>query len=125
MDVPQPLKNAAIAQLVSGLVNWFIMGFLVYLVSGTVLAICTFWAGGLGGICGLWGCLLVPIGIFETVCGVMGLTNPKGAGQLMKIASYVEMASILAGGLPAAVVGFLVQKWLAEPEVVAYLESNG
>ena len=124
-EVPQQLKTAAIAQLVSGLVNWFVMSFLVYLGVGVVAAVCTFWIGGLGGICGLVGCLLIPIGIFEVVAGVMGLTNPKQGAQIMKYATYAEFASVLFGGIPAAVVGYLVTQWLAEPEVVAYIESDG
>jgi hypothetical protein len=122
-EVPQQLKTAAIVQLVSGLVNWFMMAFISYFTLGIILGVCTFWIGGLGAICGMWGCLLVPIGIFEVVAGVMGLTNPKGAGQIMKYASYAEMAGVIFGGIPGAIAGFLVQKWLSEPDVVAFLEA--
>lgn len=122
-DAPQPLKTAAILQIVSGVVNFFIMPTLVYFFVGGFCAIATFIIGGLGGLCGTVGCLLVPVGLFEIVSGILALTNPKGSAGLMKICAYVEMGSVLLGGIPAAIVGFLVMNALGNDEVKAYLEG--
>jgi len=123
-EVPEQLRTAAILQLTSGLVNWFIMSAVMYFGLGCTAAACTFWIGGAGGLCGLWGCLLIPVGIFEFIVGIMGLTNPKPAGGLMKVVAYPEMASLIFGGLPAAIVGVIVYGWLNNPDVVAYLASD-
>ena len=123
-QVPEKLNQAAIPQLVSGLVNVFMVSAISWFSIGTVCGVCTIWAGGLGGVCGLAGCMLIPIGIFEIVAGAMGLSDPKSGGPIMKYASYAEMVSIVFGGVPSAVVGFLVNRWLSEPEIVAYIEAD-
>jgi hypothetical protein len=49
--------------------------------------------------------------------------NPKEAAPYMKYVSYLEMGSILLGGIPAAIIGFVVTSMLGNDEVVAYLEG--
>lgn len=117
--VPAPLKNAAIAQLISGIVNMFVMP-TAFVMFGSICSVFTF---GLGGLCSFGACILWPIGIFEVVAGVMGLTNPRGAVGIMRIASFVEIGSILGGGIVSAVIGFMVMQWLGSDETRAYLES--
>lgn len=122
-EVPQPLKTAAILQIVSGVVNWFVMAWLSWFAIGCVCGTLTFFIGGLGGICGLFSMLLVPIGWVEIGVGVYGLMNPKEAAPIMKYVTYLEMGSILLGGIPAAIIGFVVTGMLGNDEVVAYLEA--
>jgi hypothetical protein len=90
---------------------------------GMVLGICTFFIGGLGAICGIFAFLLVPVGIFEIVSGIIGLTNPKAGVKIMQICSYVEMGSILLGGLSTAIAGGVAMAMLNNPEVKAYIEG--
>jgi len=120
---PEQIKQVAILQLVSGLVTLFFMTCVSWFTIATVGAVCTFFLGGLGGVCGLVSMLLIPIGIFEIVSGVIGLTNPEGAGPIMKICSYVEVVGILFGGLSTALAGGVSMTMLNQPEVVAYLEG--
>lgn len=122
-EVPANIKSTAILQLVSGIITVTMMACLSYLTIGTVLAICTFFIGGLGGICGLVGLLLIPVGIFEIVSGIIGLTNPKTGAKIMQICSYVEMGSILLGGLSTAIAGGVAMAMMNNPEVKAYIEG--
>lgn len=120
--VPERLKTAAIMQLVSGLINVFVMTWIASFTLGLAGSICTLGFGG--QFCGFLACFLAPIGLFEIVAGAMGMTNPRDGARVMRIASFVEMASLLAGGIPSAIIGFLVLQWMGEPEVAAYLESE-
>jgi len=122
-DVPANIKSTAILQLVSGIITVTFMACVSYMTIGTVMALCTFWAFGLGGICGLAGLLLVPVGIFEIVSGIIGLTNPKGGAKIMQICSYVEIGAILLGGLSTAIAGGVAMTMMSNPEVKAYLEG--
>jgi len=119
---PEKLTNAATVQLISGIVNVFITATLVSVGVGVFCGICTFWAGGLGGMCGAIGCLTIPVGLLEIVSGAFGLARPQQAGTLMRVTSVVGIAAGLIGALPALVAGVLVFQWLREPEVVAYLD---
>jgi hypothetical protein len=120
---PAQIQQTAILQLISGLVTMTMMACISYLTIGTVAAICTFFLGGIGAVCGIVAFALVPIGIFEIVSGILGLTNPEKAGQVMKICSYVEIAAILFGGLSTAIAGGVSAALLNNPEVKAYLEG--
>jgi hypothetical protein len=122
-DIPQPLKTAAILQIVSGLVNWFVMSWIAWMSIGCVCGALTFIVGGLGAMCGIGGLLLIPIGWIEIGAGVYGLMNPKEGAKIMKYVTYVEMGSVLLGGIPAAIIGFVVTGMLGNDEVVAYLEG--
>ncbi len=118
-EVPDNLKKAAIFQLVSGLINFFVMPAAIW----GFASVCGMLTFGLGGLCGFASCILWPVGILEIIAGGMGLANPKSAGGFMKIVSYVEMAGILGGGVISAVVGFMTMSMLADDEVTTFLEG--
>lgn len=123
LPVPDNLKNAAIAQLISGLINMFIMPVLGYLVIGTVCAVLTFFIGGCGGIFGCLTLFLWPIGVCEVLAGIFGLVNPKQGAPIMRIVSFLEIASILAGGIISAIVGFVVISMMRSNDVVEFMEA--
>jgi len=122
-EVPARMKTAAIIQLVSGALNIFVMPLVVGMVIGTCMGVLTIFLGGIGACCGAVGWILVPIGIFEVVSGIMGLTNPQSAGGIMKIAAIVELVSILFGGLLSAIAGGFTMMSLNDPEVAGYIEG--
>lgn len=122
-EVPANLKNAAILQLVSGLLNMFIVTPVVYFGIATFCGVLTFFLGGIGGMCGFLGCALWPIGLIEVISGGMTLANPKSGGKMVKYVSYLEVGSILFGGLISAIAGGVVMSMLADDEVTAYLED--
>ena len=122
-QVPANLKNAAILQLVSGLLNFMVMPVVVYMTVGMCCGVLTIWMGGLGAVCGCVGLGLWPIGIFEIVSGGMTLANPKSGGKIMKICTYVELGSILCGGLISCIAGGVIMSMLKDEEVTAYLEG--
>lgn len=122
-EVPAGLKNAAIAQIVAGVINICIAGPLVWFTAASVCSILTFFIGGLGGMCGMLGCLLVPLGFVEILVGVLSLTNPKGFGSASRILAFLEVASILCGGLISAIVGAVVLSMTGSDEVKLYLEA--
>ncbi len=119
-EPPAQIKQTAILQLISGILTMTIMMCVSWTTLSTVSAICTF---GLLPICGLFSFILVPIGIFEIVSGILGLTNPRSAGPVMKICSYIEMGSILFGGVSTAIAGGVAMSMLSNAEVTAYLEG--
>ncbi len=122
-EVPANLKNAAILQLVSGFLNIFIVSWVVWAGIGTFCGVLTFFLGGLGGMCGLAGCALIPIGLIEVISGGMALANPKSGGTFVKYVSYLELASLLFGGLISAIAGGVVMSMMGDDEVIAYLED--
>lgn len=120
---PPQIKQAAILQIVSGVITMTVMACTAWLTIGGVLAVCTFFLGGLGGICGLVALVLMPIGLFEVISGIYGLTNPENAAPVMKICSYVEVVGLLFGGLSTALAGGVALTMLSQPEVTAYIEG--
>jgi hypothetical protein len=127
-DLPQSAKNAAIAQIISGVVNFFVMPMVVWFgvtMFASVCAMCTAGIGGITSMCGFVSCLLPPIGVAEMAVGAIALMNPKQGIPFGRMLAFVEMGSILAGGLASCVVGFLAMRWYGDDEVTAYLESSG
>lgn len=125
-ETPAALKTAAIVQIVSGAVNlllmWWILGGAISSVGGCVSLMCT---SGLCPTycCGMFNFVLIPIGLFEIISGILGLTNPKGAGTLMKIVAVIEMVSILFGGLGSLISGILTFRAMGDPDVADFLQS--
>lgn len=122
-DVPSNLKSAAILQLVSGLITVSVMCCISWMTIGTIGFLCTLVVGGFGGVCGMLGWVLVPIGIFEIVSGTLGLTNPKVGGKVMKICSFVEVGAILFGGLSTALAGGVALVLLRDADVQQFLQD--
>lgn len=125
-DIPQAAKNAAIAQIISGAVNFFVMPMVIWggvTAFATVCGMCTFGLGSFTSLCGFVSCILPPIGLAEMIVGAIALVNPKSGIPFGRMLSFVEMGSILGGGMVSAVVGFLAMRWYGEEEVTAYLES--
>lgn len=122
---PSQVTTAAVAQLVSGLLNIFVFPAIGVVVIGGSCGLLTIFLGGCGSLVGFLALLLVPIGIAEVVAGILGLANPKTGVSVMRIVGYVELASILFGGLISAVVGGVVSfVFLRAPEVEAYLTDS-
>lgn len=118
--VPPQIKTAAVAQVVSGGLS-ILMAWLGSCMVGSFCGIATLGFGG--QFCGLLPFLLIPIGIMEVGVGIFGLMNPREAASAMRIVSFVEMGSILVGGLTSAIVGGVVYRMLGQDEVVGYLEG--
>jgi type IV secretory pathway VirB6-like protein len=126
-DLPQSAKNAAILQIISGVINFFVMPMVVWFGVSIFASMCAFCTAGLGGItymCGFVSCLLPPIGIAEMIVGAIALTNPKQGIPFGRIVSMVEMGSILAGGLISAIIGFVTMRMYGADEVTEYLEQS-
>lgn len=127
-EAPANLKTISIIQLVSGLLNIFVMAGLSWFVlgmgAGTITLICTLGFCPFGGFLGFLGCLLIPIGISEVAVGAMGLSDPMNAAKFSKYAAVLELASFLCGGIPSAIAGVIVLYMLRDDEIVAYIEAN-
>jgi hypothetical protein len=126
-ETPQALKNAAIAQLVSGLINFMVMPGIMWFAWSMFAGVCsvfTFGLGSLFGLCGFVSCLLVPIGMVEMVSGGLTLANPRQGAPIMKIVAMVEMASLLCGGFISCIAGFVVSRMLADEQVQGYLSAS-
>ena len=142
MDAPpDKLKNAAIVQIISGLVNIFITSWVVSSIAVTVLTVGGTMCGVIVGVItlglcpiglitpclgflGFAGLLAVPLGIIELIAGILGLTNPKSGGTFMKVAAVLEVLGLLIGALPGAIAGGLVLMFLSDDQVKAYLAES-
>ncbi|HHO49547.1 MAG TPA: hypothetical protein ENK18_01450 [Deltaproteobacteria bacterium] len=134
---PTKLKQIAILQLISGVLNVCVMAAAVSLAlgasSGLVSTLCGAslalvgcpigCLGPLGSACGFWGLLLLPIGIGEIVSGITVLAHPQGAVNLLRLTTLAELSSLLFGGVISTVVGVVSLRLLRDDEVVAYLEG--
>lgn len=117
---PDKLKTAAIVQLVVGLIDLTIGWWLAAVAWTCISGVCTLGMCPIGGFLGF---LVIPIGMLEIASGIVGLTNPKGGGVLMKIAAFVGMGGILLGSVSSCVGGVIALLQLQDPEVKAFLEG--
>lgn len=127
-ESPAKLKTVAVVQIVSGALNVFFLGWFTSMmlggVAGALTAVVTLGICPIGVLCGLPPWLLIPLGILELVAGIMGLASPsQGSAKLAKIVSYVEVGSILLGGLLSCVAGVVNAMMVRDPEVQGYLEG--
>lgn len=128
MPTPGKLTGTAVTQLVSGLVNLFVMwwlgGMVVGLGCGAASGVVTLGMCPFGGLCGFVPWLLIPLGVFELVGGIIGLANPKGGGKMLRIVAFAELAGVLVGGFGSLVAGGLSLFLLSDGEVKAFLEER-
>jgi len=120
-DVPDSIRNAAILQMISGVVNFMFMAGLGSALVSTFCGTLTFFVGGCGAIFGMAACLLFPIGAVEAIIGLMAMTQPQKYAQYMRYGAYLELASLLCGGILSAAAGFMVLQMLGSDEAEAYL----
>jgi hypothetical protein len=126
--LPDKLNTAAILQIVSGVLNVFFMAGVSYMVlgvgGGLITAMCTLGMCPFGVFCGFAAFLLVPIGIFEILSGVLILTNNPNALKIQRYVSIAQKVAILFGGIGSLIMSFVVDGMVNDPEVLAYLESQ-
>lgn len=124
--LPDAARNAAIAQLVSGVVSIFIVMPAVYF-GWTMFALgfgaLTLGLGTIVGCCGWSACIFLPLGVVEIIAGVLGLTNNPAAVTMGRIVAFVEIASILLGGVTTCVAGIVALVMFNKPEVQAWREQ--
>jgi hypothetical protein len=134
---PETLKYAAFTQIISGIVNIFVVSwgmFLFWQVAGGVFgSFLTILCASVGCPCGLLGYLpmcfsisglfVVPLGILEILAGAMGLANPRSGVTMMRVVAIAEMLSLFIGALPAVLAGGVTLVFLQSPQVRGYLGS--
>lgn len=123
MDRESRFRAAAIVQLVSGLVNLFVVSwvssFLWVTIGGSVsvfvMAVCTLGVCPLpvGALCGFAGIGIALVAILEIVGGAVGLANPEKAKAPMMGIAGVGIFSVLLGSPVAVVTGAVVLMLLA------------
>ena len=91
---------------------------------GIITAVCTLGMCPAGVMCGFAGFLLVPIGIFEILSGVMIMTNNPNALKIQRYVSIVQKVAILFGGLGSLIASFVVDGMVNDPESLAFLEAH-
>jgi hypothetical protein len=122
MDVPpDKLRTAAIVQLVVGIVDLTVGAWIAVFMWTCISGICTLGMCPIGGLLGIF---IYPIGLFELIAGIVGLSNPRSGAQLMKIAGGLGLLGILFGSLSSSIGGLIVLLQLSSPEVKAYLEQK-
>ena len=135
--VPGPLKGAAIAQLVSGLVSFAMTAilFLVYSASagtaatilGTIIASfgCPLGCLGVFGYaCGIWALPLALLGLLEVIAGIVGLVAPAKSKMLIQIVAVLEILSIIFGGLISLIVGIVALVLMRNESVAEFFAAS-
>ena len=133
-EVPQKFKTIAIIQLVAGLVNVFMgwgiasVGWSIFgVLSGTV---CTALTMGLCPLtwflpmCGLVAFLIIPIGIAETVVGLVALTNPASAKAFLPYLAMAQIPTILLGDMASPIAGVVTLMMTKDPEVAGFIQGS-
>lgn len=120
-QVPQRLKMAAIAQIVSGLINITMGWWMSSCIVGNFCGLFTLYMGG--QLCGMVSCLILPLGLVEIGAGAYALMQPREGAGVARIVSFLEIFALLGGGLVAVLAGIGVQVLLNDDEVAAYLEG--
>lgn len=119
-DVEIIARQVAIAQIVAGLCNVFVIAPLAYIGYAILCGVPTL---GMCGLCGLVGLLFVPIGFLEIFLGALVATDPV---QFLPISRKVAMfeAVLLIFGSPASfLAGLLVLALTGRDEVQPLLNG--
>ena len=133
-EVPQKFKTIGIIQLVAGLVNVFMgwgiamMGWsMVGMLGGTV---CTIMTMGLCPLtyllyfCGFAAFLVIPIGIVETIVGLMCLTNPASVKGVIPYLAMAQVPAILLGDIISPIAGIVTFMTTKDPEVAGFIQGS-
>lgn len=128
MKTPSRLTAAAIAQLVSGVVNlfgmWWLASMFYMAACGSVTALLTAGACPFGTVCGLAPWLLIPLGLLEVIAGILGLASPRSAVVLIKVTAVLEILALAAGGLGSLVAGIIALVLASGQEIAAWRASQ-
>jgi hypothetical protein len=116
-EVPPTLRASAVVQLVSGIVNLFLVSWLASVlwvsIGGTVsmfvMAICTLGLCPLpvGSLCGFVGFIIAPLALLEIGSGIVGLVSPRAAKPLMIATAIVELLCLFLANPVAFVAGLV------------------
>ena len=126
-EAPQKFKNLGVANLIGGMANATIGGVVAStawtVVGGTCTGICTLGLCPIGGLMGLVGMLVVPLGMAEAALGLVTMLSPETTRPLWPFVPYVQFAAILLGDFVSPILGFVGLTMTRDPEVAAYLEG--
>ena len=105
------IRRAAAAQVCAGVINLLLTGWITSVVYGSVggivSGVCTCGTFPVGGLCGLLGCLLPVIGLFELASGAAGLLDPQRWKALVGFTARLEIASVVLVGVPSLIAGLI------------------
>jgi hypothetical protein len=106
-------------QLVSGLFNAWVWAAVAWALCGGIGGWSTPGIGRLGGLCGWTACLLAPFGWVEIALALWARSAPDAgiARRRVRSLAWLEVGSVLLGGVPAAIVGGAVLWGMREPDV--------
>ncbi|MBN2798043.1 MAG: hypothetical protein JXX28_02760 [Deltaproteobacteria bacterium] len=125
--IPSQLQTAAILQLVSGILNvialWYVASMGLAVLGGAVTGCVTLGACPIGVACGIPPMALILVGVLEIVAGILTIARVSGTHRIPTYVAYLELASLLLGGLVSAIVGGVVLILMRSEEVRAYDEA--
>jgi len=127
-SAPQHIKTIAYLQIASGLFNVvpgvFLGGVLLSTVGGCVSTVLTLGFCPIGGFCGFASVLLLPIGAIELIAGILTLTSPEQIRPHARIVPFIQIPSLLFGGILSPIVGGVSMMLMRDPETAAYLDGD-
>ncbi len=124
---PDAVRTLGLVNLVGGLANATLGGLLASTVlsfGGAVCTgMCTMGFCPFGGVLGVFGFLVMPLGLVEAAIGLATLVSPESARPLLRLLPYTQLAAILLGDVISPILGMVGLALTRDPEVTAYLEG--
>ena len=126
---PAQIRTAATLEIVAGGVNllltWWLASTALSCGWGMVTSVFTLGLCPIGVFAGFLSFVLIPLGLLEVLAGVLVLTDSRNARLFFGWLPWLQLASLLVGGLSSAVFGLAVWVMLREPEARAYMRQRG
>lgn len=125
-EMRDPVKAAAMIQLVAGLLNVLLMSWVSAafwvgvggVASVFVMAICTLGICPLpvGSACGAAGAFIALVGLVEILAGAVGLSRPEASRPMLQATAVIEILSVFLVNPVSVVAGVVVLAMLVAPK---------
>jgi hypothetical protein len=105
------------------MVGWGIANMLTAIAGGCVTGILTCGLFPIGVLCGFAGFLVLPIGMIELLVGILAMAQPATVKGFIKYMPFIQIPSLLLGGVISPLAGGVALMLLRDPDVTAYIEG--
>ena len=128
LRTPAQIRTAATLEVVSGGVNllltWWLASTAMSCGFGTITSVFTLGMCPFGLFAGFLSWLLIPLGLLEILAGVLVLTDSRNARIFLPWLPFLQVASLLVGGLSSAIFGLATWIILRDPEALAFMRRR-
>lgn len=124
---PEQLKSLGIANVIGGMINmtmgWAI-GSMIWSTGGALCTgVATCGACPIGGMCGLFSMLIIPLGMVELGIGIALMTNPQPVKGVLPYLPFAQFGAVLLGDFVSPILGVIGLTMMKNPDVAGYIEG--